>query len=89
MTQLFNHLTGYSRSTDYRTLIVAPKDLRRRMVELIENEASHGRAGHITMKVNSLADEAIIEALYAASEAGVEVDLVVRGSAVCDRACPA
>jgi polyphosphate kinase len=79
VTQLFNHLTGYSRNVDYRTLIVAPRDLRGRMIELIENEARHGTDGQITFKVNSLADEAIIEALYAASEAGVDIDLIVRG----------
>jgi polyphosphate kinase len=79
VTQLFNHLTGYSRNVDYRTLIVAPRDLRRRMIELIENEARHGRDGQITFKVNSLADEAMIESLYAASEAGVDIDLIVRG----------
>jgi polyphosphate kinase len=79
VTQLFNHLTGYSRNVDYRTLIVAPRDLRGRMIELIENEASHGTDGQITFKVNSLADEAMIESLYAASEAGVDIDLIVRG----------
>ena len=79
VTQLFNHLTGYSRNVDYRTLIVAPRDLRGRMIELIENEARHGADGQITFKVNSLADEAMIEALYAASEAGVDIDLIVRG----------
>lgn len=79
VTQLFNHLTGYSRNVDYRTLIVAPRDLRGRMIELIENEARHGTDGQITFKVNSLADEAMIEALYAASEAGVDIDLIVRG----------
>ncbi len=79
VTQLFNHLTGYSRNVDYRTLIVAPRDLRRRMIELIDNEARHGTDGQITFKVNSLADEAMIESLYAASEAGVDIDLIVRG----------
>jgi polyphosphate kinase len=79
VTQLFNHLTGYSRNVDYRTLIVAPRDLRGRMIELIENEARRGRDGQITFKVNSLADEAMIESLYAASEAGVDIDLIVRG----------
>ena len=77
--QLFNHLTGYSRDVQYRSLIVAPVSLRSRMTELIRQEASHGSSGHITMKLNSLADLAIIEELYAASQKGTRVDLIVRG----------
>ncbi len=78
-TQLFNHLTGYSRGTDYRSLVVAPHTLRSRLLELIANEASHGAAGAITIKTNSIGDPEIIEALYAASAAGVRVDLLIRG----------
>lgn len=77
--QLFNHLTGYSRNVEYQRLLVAPDHLRRRLIELIDREASFGADGHITVKVNSLADSEMIEHLYAASSAGARVDLVVRG----------
>jgi polyphosphate kinase len=77
--QLFNHLTGYSKSEDYRTLLVAPRDLRPRLVELIEREAEFGSDGRIAIKCNSIADPAMIEVLYAASAAGVRIDMVVRG----------
>ena len=77
--QLFNHLTGYSRSVEYRTLLVAPRDLKRQLLDLIEHEASYGEAGEITLKCNSIADPVIIEALYSASAAGVRIDCVVRG----------
>jgi len=77
--QLFNHLTGYSRNVEYQKLLVAPDHLRRRLLELIDNEASFGSTGHITIKVNSLADPEMIEHLYAASSAGTRVELVVRG----------
>lgn len=77
--QLFNHLTGYSRAVDYRTLLVAPRDLRNHLVDLIEHEASFGSEGHIVLKCNSVADPDMIETLYAASQAGCRVDLVVRG----------
>jgi polyphosphate kinase len=78
-TQLFNHLTGYSRSEDYRNLLVAPRDLRRQLVDLIEHEASFGEDGHIVLKCNSVADDELIETLYAASAAGTRIDMVVRG----------
>jgi polyphosphate kinase len=78
-TQLFNHLTGYSRSEDYRNLLVAPRDLRRQLVDLIEHEASFGAAGHIVLKCNSIADDELIETLYAASAAGTRIDMIVRG----------
>jgi polyphosphate kinase len=77
--QLFNHLTGYSRAHDYLTLLVAPRDLRRQLIDLIEHEASFGTDGEIVMKCNSIADEEMVEALYAASEAGVRIELLVRG----------
>ncbi len=77
--QLFNHLTGYSRTEDYRDLLVAPRDLRRQLVDLIEHEASFGPDGHITLKCNSIADDGMVEALYAASAAGTRIDMVVRG----------
>ncbi len=78
-TQLFNHLTGYSRRVDYRRLLVAPRDLRPALLGLIENEASYGAAGRITLKCNAIADAEMTEALYAASQAGVRIDGVVRG----------
>jgi polyphosphate kinase len=78
-TQLFNHLTGYSRSEEYRTLLVAPRDLKRQLLDLIERESSFGADGRIVLKCNSIADIAVIEALYAASAAGVQIDCIVRG----------
>ncbi len=77
--QLFNHLTGYSRNVQYQRLLVAPDHLRGRLIDLIDREATFGPAGHITVKVNSLADPEMIEHLYAASALGTRVDLVVRG----------
>ena len=78
-TQLFNHLTGYSRSVEYQKLLVAPLDLKRQLLDLIEHESSFGADGHITLKCNSIADVDVVEALYAASAAGVRIDGVVRG----------
>ncbi|MCU0259689.1 MAG: polyphosphate kinase 1 [Ilumatobacteraceae bacterium] len=77
--QLFNHLTGYSRSQEYRSLVVAPRDLRAQLLDLVERETAMGEAGRITIKCNSIVDRTMIEALYAASAAGVHVDIVVRG----------
>ena len=83
LTQLFNELTGYGRNVDYRRLLVAPRMLRSGIVELIRGEVAAARAepgrGRITMKMNSLVDTELIDELYAASQAGVEVDLIVRG----------
>jgi polyphosphate kinase len=79
LSQLFNFLTGYSREARYATLLVAPRWLRHRLGELIDNEAAHGSAGHIIMKVNSMSDPEVIEALYRASQAGVSIELFVRG----------
>ncbi|HEX6236852.1 MAG TPA: RNA degradosome polyphosphate kinase [Acidimicrobiales bacterium] len=80
VTRLFNELTGLGRSVEYRRLLVAPRTLRRGIVELIREEAAAGPgAGRITMKMNSLADPEMIDELYAASQAGVEIDLIVRG----------
>ena len=79
VTQLFNHLTGYSRTQHYRSLLVAPKDLRNQLADLIEHESTFGTEGHIRVKLNSLADPAIIEALYEAAQRGVQIDLLVRG----------
>lgn len=77
--QLFNHLTGYSRADDYRHLLVAPRDLRRQLVDLIEHEASFGPEGHIVLKCNSIADDEMVDVLYEASAAGARIDLLVRG----------
>jgi len=80
LTELFNFLTGYSRKVDYRKLFVAPVSLRDRIVGLIERETTAPPgAGHIVMKMNSLSDPAVIDALYAASAGGVKIELVVRG----------
>ena len=82
LTELFNNLSGFSQQTDYRKLLVAPARLRDGLVERIRGEIAHHRAGreaHIRIKVNSLVDERIIDALYEASMAGVPVDVVVRG----------
>ncbi len=77
LSDLFNLLTGYSRQRDYRRLLVAPLTLRRALLGLIERE-SHP-SGHIAIKVNSLVDTEIVQALYAASQRGAQVDLLVRG----------
>jgi len=82
VTHLFNYLTGYSRRVDYRKLLVAPIGLREKLLELIAREAAHARAGqggHLIFKMNALVDREMIQALAAASQAGVEVDLLVRG----------
>ena len=82
---LFNYITGYSRQDDYRAVLVAPLALRRRLIEMIEQEAAAGRDGRIVLKMNSLVDPGMIDALYAASNAGSRIDLLVRG-ACCLRA---
>jgi polyphosphate kinase len=79
VTKLFNHLTGFSRHERYHTLVVAPRDLRPRVLELIERESRFGSEGRITLKCNSIGDAEMIEALYAASAAGVRIDMIVRG----------
>jgi len=76
---LFNFLTGYSRYAQYRKLTVAPVALRHRILEYIEQEATAGESGRITIKVNGLTDPEVIDALYRASAVGVPIDLVVRG----------
>ena len=79
LTDLFNYLTGYSRQKAYRQLLIAPITLRERMLALIQQEATHGHNGRIIAKMNSLVDPGIIHALYRASQAGVSIDLIVRG----------
>ncbi len=81
-TDLFNYLTGYSNKKEYRKLLVAPINLRERMQALIQREIEHqknGEKGHLIFKMNSLVDKPIIQELYQASQAGVKVDLLVRG----------
>ena len=82
LSDLFNFLTGFSRQRHYRKLIIAPGDMRERFLALIERERVHareGRAARMIVKMNALADPAMVAALYAASQAGVEIDLIVRG----------
>ena len=78
LTDLFNFLTGYSKQSAYRKLVVAPVGMRTAILGLIRSQMEKGEAGRITMKVNNLVDAEIINALYAASNAGVDVDLIVR-----------
>ncbi|MRH91032.1 RNA degradosome polyphosphate kinase [Nocardia sp. SYP-A9097] len=82
LTDLFNSLTGYSRKASYRNLLVAPSGVRQGIVERIEREvelAAQGEPARIRLKANALVDEQIIDALYRASQAGVPVQIVVRG----------
>ncbi|NJN88498.1 MAG: polyphosphate kinase 1 [Leptolyngbyaceae cyanobacterium SL_7_1] len=82
LTDLFNYLTGYSRQHSYRKLLVAPVSLRDRMAAMIRREIDHcrsGNPGRIVAKMNSLVDPQMIKLLYEASQAGVEIDLLVRG----------
>jgi polyphosphate kinase len=82
LTDLFNVLTGYSRQTEYRNLLVAPHSVRSGVVNRIEREIEHQRAGRdglVRLKMNSIVDERVIDALYRASRAGVAVDVTVRG----------
>jgi polyphosphate kinase len=82
IAQLFNTLTGLGRSPSFRHLLVAPYNLHRRLLELIAREAENAKAGkpaRVVAKMNALVDKAVIDALYLASQAGVKVDLIVRG----------
>ncbi|MCY7272230.1 MAG: polyphosphate kinase 1, partial [Phormidesmis sp. CAN_BIN44] len=82
LTELFNYLTGYSRQQSYRKLVVAPVNLRDRLLTLIHREIDHqrnGGHGRIVAKMNALVDPRLIAALYEASQAGVSIDLIVRG----------
>ncbi len=81
-TELFNFLTGFSRTRDYKKLLVGPINLRDRFAALLEREIEHqraGRGGHLIFKMNSLIDRKMIAILYRASQAGVKIDLLVRG----------
>jgi polyphosphate kinase len=82
LTELFNLLTGYTRPRAFHHLLLAPTSLRASLLERIQREAEHARAGRrarIIVKLNALVDETLIAALYEASSAGVQVDLIVRG----------
>ncbi len=82
LTDLFNYLTGYSGQQSYRKLLVSPVNMRDRMTSLIHREIEHcknGKPSRIVAKMNSLVDPRMIAALYEASQAGVEIDLIIRG----------
>jgi polyphosphate kinase len=82
LVELFNYLTGFSKQQSFRKLLVAPVTLRRGMEALIRREIDHakaGRGGHIRAKMNAMVDPAIIALLYEASQAGVKIELVIRG----------
>ncbi len=82
VTHLFNYLTGYSAKADYKRLLVSPVNLRGRMEAMIEREIEHrnqGRGGHLIFKTNALVDPEMVQLLYRASQAGVRVQLLVRG----------
>jgi len=85
VTQLFNALTGFSKVSDYEDLWVAPVTLRRELISLIERETEHARAGRpagIQVKLNHISDAEVIRALYRGSQAGVPIDMLVRGMCV-------
>jgi polyphosphate kinase len=82
LTDLFNVLTGYSRQTKFRRLLVAPHSVRRGLIDRVEEQRTKAKAGEpalVQIKVNSLVDEELTDALYRASMSGVQVDLVIRG----------
>ena len=82
VSELFNLLTGYSRQKRYRKLLVAPVNMRERLTAMIGREAAHARAGRparLILKTNTLSDQLLIRALYEAAQAGVRIDLIVRG----------
>ena len=82
VSEIFNYLTGYSQRTQYQEMLVAPVSLRSRFVELLQREMAHAQAGqpaHVIIKNNAVTDPAIVRALYRAAQAGVEIDMIVRG----------
>jgi len=82
VSDVFNYLTGYSNRKEYRSMLVAPVQLRQRLCELINREAEHAKAGRparIIVKVNAVTDDQMIRVLYRASQAGVQIDMIVRG----------
>jgi polyphosphate kinase len=81
-SELFNYLTGYSKQRRYRKLLVAPITMREGMAQLIKREIQHqkaGRKGRLIFKMNALTDPELIRLLYEASQAGVEIDMIIRG----------
>jgi polyphosphate kinase len=83
VSEMFNLLTGYSQRRRWRKLVVAPVELRERVIALIERERGHAESGkpaRIIVKMNALVETSVIDALYRASQAGVEIDLVIRGT---------
>jgi polyphosphate kinase len=82
VSALFNFLTGYSQKHEWQKLVIAPSDLKRRTIELIDEQAERARQGkksRIFAKLNAVVDRRTIEALYRASQAGVPIDLLIRG----------
>jgi polyphosphate kinase len=82
VAQVFNSLTGFGQSLNFRELLVAPANYQERINELVAREAAHARAGRparIVAKMNALVDKTTIDSLYAASQAGVKIELIVRG----------
>jgi polyphosphate kinase len=82
VSDIFNYLTGYSNQKEFRSLLVAPVQLRTRLTELVTREAEHAKAGRparMIIKVNAITDDQMIRVLYRASQAGVSMDLLVRG----------
>jgi polyphosphate kinase len=85
VSELFNYLTGYSNQKDYRELLIAPVALRRRFGKLVSREMGHARRGQparIIIKSNAITDPGIVRLLYRASQAGVVIDLIIRGVCV-------
>ncbi len=79
LTELFNHLTGYSRQARFRKLLVAPERMRGQLTDRIRAEGAKGSEGSIVLKMNSLVDADLIDELYTASQEGTRIDLIVRG----------
>lgn len=79
IAELFNYLTGFSMQREYRRLLVAPINLRQGVLERIRREAARGAKGRIVFKLNALVDNEMIDALYEAADAGVSIDLIIRG----------
>ncbi len=78
-TRFFHFLTGFSTHAKLKNLYISPTQIKPRLIKLIEKEIAHGREGHLIFKANSLVDEAIIRALYRAAQAGVKIELIIRG----------
>jgi polyphosphate kinase len=78
-TRFFHFLTGFSTHTKLKSLYMSPAQIKPKLLKLIEKEAKHGSEGHIILKANSLVDPTIIRALYRASQAGVTIELIIRG----------